>query len=99
MHSVIDAVHVTQVAEFIIKNAGEYQGSLSSTAVDPFTGKSSSFADCHSARNLHWRWQDGHLSSSMAAYRWSCIPTGMSAWALARIHTKLSHVSAVQYGS
>lgn len=37
-----DDLGVIQVAEFIIKNAGEYQGPLSSTAVDPFTGKSTS---------------------------------------------------------
>lgn len=53
LHCVSDAVHNTQVAEFIIKNAGEYQGPLSSTAVDPFTGKSTSLANFPHARSMH----------------------------------------------
>ena len=36
----LPSYYLDQVAEFIIKNAGEYHGPSSTTAADPFTGKS-----------------------------------------------------------
>lgn len=35
----LPSYYLDQVAEFIIKNAGEYHGPSSVTATDPFTGK------------------------------------------------------------
>ena len=37
----LPSYYLDQVAEFIIKNAGEYHGPSSTAAADPFTGKPS----------------------------------------------------------
>lgn len=39
----LPSYYLDQVAEFIIKNAGDYHGPSSTTAADPFTGKPNTY--------------------------------------------------------